>query len=154
MTSLNYGLATSSFGTLVLAWQGRVVWALYFTDDFELLFADFRGCDFLRDDLEAQSMVECILGGETIGVNFHGSPLQEAVWYSMMKIPAGSTTTYSALTAVAGYPRAVRAVATAVGQNPISYLIPCHRVVSKDGSLGGYRWGISLKEALLKAEQI
>jgi AraC family transcriptional regulator, regulatory protein of adaptative response / methylated-DNA-[protein]-cysteine methyltransferase len=82
-----------------------------------------------------------------------GTPFQESVWRALMKIPLGKTSTYAALAASIGRPKAARAVAAACAANPIAILIPCHRVIGSDGSLSGYRWGIELKKRLLEWEQ-
>ena len=82
-----------------------------------------------------------------------GTPFQRLVWDALMKIPRGQTTTYGALAASIGRPSATRAVAAAVGRNPISVLIPCHRVIGSDGSLTGYAGGLGRKRALLAVEQ-
>lgn len=81
-----------------------------------------------------------------------GSALERAVWRALADIPEGSTATYSEVAAAAGYPRAVRAVASAIGRNPIGYFLPCHRVVRKDGSTGGFYWGVDVKRRLLESE--
>lgn len=81
-----------------------------------------------------------------------GTDFQIKVWQATMKIPAGTVITYSELAQRIGKPRAVRAVANALGANKIAYLIPCHRVVRKNGELGGYRWGLDIKKKLLEAE--
>ena len=82
-----------------------------------------------------------------------GTPFQQAVWDALLAIPRGSTTSYAALARGLGAPRAVRAVAAAVGRNPLSVMIPCHRVVGSDGSLTGYAGGLGRKRALLDLEQ-
>ncbi len=81
-----------------------------------------------------------------------GAPLQLKVWEALLKIPSGHVTTYSEIAQSIGKPRAVRAVGTAVGRNPISYLIPCHRALRKSGGLGGYHWGLPVKRAILAWE--
>ena len=81
-----------------------------------------------------------------------GAPFQIKVWEALMRIPSGHVTTYSEIAQSIGSPQAVRAVGTAVGRNPISYLIPCHRAVRKSGGLGGYHWGLPVKRALLAWE--
>ncbi|WP_373354822.1 methylated-DNA--[protein]-cysteine S-methyltransferase [Pseudoroseicyclus sp. CXY001] len=81
-----------------------------------------------------------------------GAPFQIKVWEALMRIPSGHVTTYSEIAAAIGAPRAVRAVGTAVGRNPISYLIPCHRALKKSGGLGGYHWGLPVKRAILAWE--
>lgn len=81
-----------------------------------------------------------------------GAPFQIKVWEALMRIPSGHVTTYSEIAQAVGHPKAVRAVGTAVGRNPISYLIPCHRALRKSGGLGGYHWGLPVKRAILAWE--
>ena len=81
-----------------------------------------------------------------------GAPFQIKVWEALMRIPSGHVTTYSEIASAIGHPRAVRAVGTAVGRNPISWLIPCHRALRKSGALGGYHWGLPVKRAMLAWE--
>lgn len=81
-----------------------------------------------------------------------GAPFQIKVWEALMSIPTGHVTTYSDIARVIGHPNAVRAVGTAVGRNPISWLIPCHRAMRKSGGLGGYHWGLPVKRAMLAWE--
>ena len=82
-----------------------------------------------------------------------GAPFQLKVWVALLSIPSGHVTSYSEIAQSIGKPRAVRAVGTAVGRNPVSWLIPCHRVLRKSGALGGYHWGLSVKRALLAWER-
>ena len=81
-----------------------------------------------------------------------GAPFQIKVWEALLSIPSGNVTTYSEIAQTIGTPKAVRAVGTAVGRNPISWLIPCHRALRKSGGLGGYHWGIPVKRAMLAYE--
>ena len=81
-----------------------------------------------------------------------GAPLQIKVWEALLRIPSGQVTTYGELAQSIGQPRAVRAVGTAVGRNPVSWLIPCHRALRKSGGLGGYHWGLPVKRAMLAWE--
>ena len=81
-----------------------------------------------------------------------GAPFQIKVWEALLKVPSGHVTTYSEIAQSIGKPRAVRAVGTAVGRNPISFLIPCHRALRKSGGLGGYHWGLPVKRAILAWE--
>ena len=81
-----------------------------------------------------------------------GTPFQRRVWTALRRIPRGTTVTYAALARRIGRPRAVRAVAAAVAANRLAVVVPCHRVVRSDGGLGGYRWGVARKRALLVRE--
>jgi methylated-DNA-[protein]-cysteine S-methyltransferase len=82
----------------------------------------------------------------------HGTAFQQSVWQALLAIPSGQTTSYGALSAGVGNPAAVRAVGAAVGRNPISVIVPCHRVLGTDGSLTGYAGGLERKAALLALE--
>ncbi|MEP3055886.1 bifunctional helix-turn-helix domain-containing protein/methylated-DNA--[protein]-cysteine S-methyltransferase [Ascidiaceihabitans sp.] len=81
-----------------------------------------------------------------------GAPFQIKVWEALLTIPSGHVTTYGDIAERIGNPRAVRAVGTAVGRNPVSWLIPCHRALRKSGGLGGYHWGLPMKRAMLAFE--
>jgi AraC family transcriptional regulator of adaptative response/methylated-DNA-[protein]-cysteine methyltransferase len=81
-----------------------------------------------------------------------GAPFQIKVWEALLQIPTGHVTTYSDIARAIGHPQAVRAVGTAVGRNPVSWLIPCHRALRKSGGLGGYHWGLPVKRAMLAWE--
>lgn len=81
-----------------------------------------------------------------------GAPFQIKVWEALLQIPSGQVTTYSEIAQSIGTPKAIRAVGTAVGRNPVSYLIPCHRALRKSGGLGGYHWGLPVKRAILAWE--
>ena len=89
-------------------------------------------------------------------ITFHikGTDFQMKVWEELLKIPHGDRRSYKIIAENIGKPKAVRAVGTAVGQNPISCLIPCHRVIRSDNSLGGYRWGLDIKKKLLENESL
>ena len=91
-------------------------------------------------------------GQEKAPLYMIGAPFQIKVWEALMRIPSGHVTTYSEIASAIGHPKAVRAVGTAVGRNPVSWLIPCHRALRKSGALGGYHWGLPVKRALLAWE--
>jgi len=89
---------------------------------------------------------------DEIRLHLIGAPFQIKVWEALLAIPSGHVSTYSEIARHIGNPKAVRAVGTAVGRNPISWLIPCHRALRRDGALGGYHWGLPLKRAMLAFE--
>jgi len=82
-----------------------------------------------------------------------GTNFQINVWKAILNLQSGNISTYSDIAQLIGKPKAVRAVATAIGSNHIGYLIPCHRVISKSAAMGGYRWGIDRKKIVLAYEQ-
>jgi len=89
----------------------------------------------------------------SVALDVRGTPFQKAVWDELLKIPYGETRAYADVAAAIDHPTATRAVGQAVGANPISIIIPCHRVIGKDGHLVGYGGGLPLKERLLALEQ-
>jgi AraC family transcriptional regulator, regulatory protein of adaptative response / methylated-DNA-[protein]-cysteine methyltransferase len=124
------------------------------------LYEEFPNATISRDD-EALEEVAVVLGsavrgdGDATGLplDVAGTAFQIRVWTALRAIPVGETRTYAQIAAAVGSPRAVRAVGTACGKNAAALAIPCHRVVRSDGSLGGYRWGLATKAALLDAEK-
>jgi methylated-DNA-[protein]-cysteine S-methyltransferase len=87
-----------------------------------------------------------------VALDLHGTPFQRRVWAALLAIPAGTTRTYADVAAAAGSPGGSRAAGAAIGRNPVSVFVPCHRVVGRDGSLTGYAGGLARKEALLQRE--
>lgn len=98
---------------------------------------------YLRGELERFTIPFC----------YQGTPFQESVWQALCQIPYGQTKTYSDIAEYIGRPSAIRAVATAIGANPVLITVPCHRVIGKNGALSGYRGGLQMKARLLKLEQ-
>jgi len=105
--------------------------------------------------LWSQKISEALVNPDLIvrlPLDLQGSDFQQSVWQMLLQLKSGQTVTYSELAALVGRPKATRAVASACGANPVALLVPCHRVVRKDGGLGGYRWGLEMKRYLLKKE--
>ena len=93
-------------------------------------------------------------GAPAVPLDLHGTPFQRAVWQALQALPAGSTSTYGEIAQRIGAPAAVRAAGAAIGRNPVSILVPCHRVLGRDGSLTGYAGGLARKRALLRHEGV
>jgi AraC family transcriptional regulator, regulatory protein of adaptative response / methylated-DNA-[protein]-cysteine methyltransferase len=91
-------------------------------------------------------------GGGEARLALIGAPFQIKVWEALLRVPSGQVTTYGALASAIGAPKAARAVGTAVGRNPVSWLVPCHRALREGGALGGYHWGLDVKRAMLAWE--
>ncbi len=100
----------------------------------------------------AGGRLAALLGADPVPLVLVGTGFQRAVWRALLDIATGERTNYAALAAAIGRPRAVRAVGTAVGRNPLAVLVPCHRVARSDGGPGGYRWGLDMKARLLARE--
>ncbi len=112
---------------------------------------------FVEDPMMLRPWVLAAFGAESADLSkaplfLIGAPFQIKVWEALLSIPSGQVTTYSEIAQAVGNPRAVRAVGTAVGRNPVSWLIPCHRALRKSGGLGGYHWGLPVKRAMLAYE--
>ena len=89
-----------------------------------------------------------------VPLDLHGTAFQQAVWRALIALPRGATSTYGRIASAAGAPAAVRAAGAAIGRNPVSILVPCHRVLGHDGSLTGYAGGLHRKQALLVVEGV
>jgi AraC family transcriptional regulator of adaptative response/methylated-DNA-[protein]-cysteine methyltransferase len=135
--------------------------ALAFAEpDIETAFEDLRSrfpaARFDRDDAVANDWAQRIFTayGQPIPLALYGTPWQRQVWRALLSIPPGRTVSYRDIAAQVCLPKAARAVGAAVGANPVSWLIPCHRVLAADGRLTGYHWGVSRKRAMLAYEAV
>jgi len=148
----------SAAGELLLVSNGTALTGLYIRggDHFPEMKQDW----IEDDDLEifhqtAQQLTEYFAGKRTqfsIKLEAQGTEFQQTVWKHLLEIPYGKTVSYGQLAQAMGNPKAVRAVGRANGSNPISILVPCHRVIGADGSLTGYGGGMVCKEYLLRLE--
>lgn len=155
---INFSFADSPFGPLIVASTPKGVCHLAFADKEELALNDlklrFPNADFLRKlDLLQQNALFIFQDDwrnlNEIKLHLKGTDFQLKVWESLLKIPMGKLMTYGHIADMIGNPKAYRAVGTAIGSNPVAYLIPCHRVIQSSGTLGGYMWGPTRKAAIL-----
>lgn len=117
------------------------------------LVARWPAADFIEDPAPLAGWVAAAFGGRgEVALSVIGAPFQIKVWEALLRVPSGHVTTYGALAQAIGSPKAVRAVGTAVGRNPVSWIIPCHRALRQTGALGGYHWGLEVKRAMLAYE--
>ncbi|MCI4643763.1 MAG: methylated-DNA--[protein]-cysteine S-methyltransferase [Hyphomonadaceae bacterium] len=117
------------------------------------LIARYPGAAVERDDNAARELAANVFDkGEALPVALYGTPFRRQIWRALLEIPAGVTQTYGALARMAGHPKAARAVGAAVGANPISWFIPCHRALASDRRLHNYHWGVDRKRAMLAYE--
>ena len=158
---VGYGFGMTPFGEALLAWTDKGVCFLGFCqeagkqhtgDHFRQQWPDAN----LTENNSAASKRLAEIFTETdnkqLKVWLRGSPFQLKVWEALLKLPMGSHCTYGQLAAFTGNAGASRAIGTAVGRNPVSWLIPCHRVINSLGGLGGYRWGTNTKQAMIGYE--
>jgi AraC family transcriptional regulator of adaptative response/methylated-DNA-[protein]-cysteine methyltransferase len=153
-----------ALGQALIAATQRGICALFLADEAPGLEAELRA-RFPRAAIapagaeleELAGAVAKLIDGAPVApdvpLDLMGTAFQQRVWRALREIDPGTTTTYAALARRIGAPGAVRAVGTACGANPVSVLVPCHRVLRGDGGLGGYRWGLGRKKALLARER-
>ena len=155
-----YGFHPSPFGIALILATAKGVCGLAFGDEGEekRIFADMRSRWPKANYREAHALTAKIAAqifaksAGDLSVHLMGTPWQVKVWQALLAIPPGRFSTYGAVAEGIGSESAARAVGTAVGRNPISWLIPCHRVLASDGSLNGYHWGLERKRAMLALE--
>lgn len=159
---IRYSFAASPFGNLLVASTSRGICYMAFYDDAQNALLDLKqrfpnaGFQERLDQLQ-QNALYIFKNNHTplpeIKLHLKGTDFQLKVWESLLKIPMGKLTTYGSLATQIGSPDASRAVGTAIGKNPVAYLIPCHRVIQSTGHTGGYMWGPSRKMAIIGWEQ-
>lgn len=157
--TIYWGCFESAFGPAIAMGTDRGLCGMGFTAEqdekttFEDLTARWPKATFVKRPDAIRPWVTAALSMQGDSkLLLIGAPFQLKVWEALLQIPSGHVTTYSEIANRIGSPRAVRAVGTAVGRNPVSWLIPCHRALRKSGALGGYHWGLPMKRAMLAWE--
>ena len=162
---IHYGIHHTLFGKALIATTDRGVCNLHFldnrgdnTDDLtaeQILRQSWSNAEIIHDATATQSLHDLIFDSsiaqaqKPLTLLVKGTNFQLQVWRALLKVPFGGMTTYQTIATMINRPTATRAVGNAIGSNPIGYLIPCHRVIRESGELGGYRWGLERKTALL-----
>lgn len=160
-----WGWFDSPFGPAVVMGTDKGLCGMGFSAEMgeeaalEDLVSRWPRAQFVEDPMRLRPWVQRAFGATSVSLDpaplyLIGAPFQIKVWEALLSIPSGHVTTYSEIAQAVGSPRAVRAVGTAVGRNPISWLIPCHRALRKSGGLGGYHWGLPMKRAMLAYEAV
>jgi AraC family transcriptional regulator of adaptative response/methylated-DNA-[protein]-cysteine methyltransferase len=151
----------SPLGPMLIAATSKGICRLTFNDSEASLRRLFPNATIVEDGGGMRELVEGALvamqrpsAAPELPIDVAGTAFQEAVWRELRKIPLGETRSYAQIAAAIGHPKAVRAVGTANGDNHVSVLIPCHRVIRSDGTLGGYGGGLPNKKKLLAAEGV
>ncbi|MEY8829297.1 methylated-DNA--[protein]-cysteine S-methyltransferase [Sedimentitalea sp. XS_ASV28] len=160
--TISWGWFDSPFGPALVMGTNKGICGLGFSSESgeTAVMEDLAGrwplADFVENPEALRPWVRTAFGAQPSDhkapLFLIGAPFQIKVWEALLTIPSGHVTTYSEIAGSIGHPKAVRAVGTAVGRNPVSWLIPCHRALRKSGGLGGYHWGLPVKRALLAYE--
>ncbi len=157
--TIAWGWFETPFGPALAMGTDRGLCGLAFAAETgrEAAMADLRArwpkADFVEAPERLRAWVEAAFGGSgETRLHLMGGPFQIKVWEALLQVPSGHVTTYSDIARAIGHPSAMRAVGTAVGRNPVSWIIPCHRALRKAGGLGGYHWGLDVKRAMLAWE--
>jgi len=155
---INYSFAESPFGNLIIASTSKGVCYMAFEEDeskaFQGLKQKFHNATFHKKlDLIQQNALFIFQNDWSklpeIKLHLKGTEFQIKVWEMLLKIPMGKLSTYGSIAEQIGSPNASRAVGTAIGSNPVAFLIPCHRVIQATGNIGGYMWGNTRKTAII-----
>ena len=156
--SIFYSFAESLFGNLIVASTAKGICYIAFEDDqekaFENLRSRFPNASFKlqQDDLQQNALLFFQYDWTAlprIKLHLKGTEFQLKVWEALLKIPMGHLCSYKTIAECAGAQNASRAVGSAIGSNPVAFLIPCHRVIQSSGNLGGYMWGSTRKSAII-----
>ncbi len=162
---IRFGVGETSLGSVLVAATAKGVCALFLGHDPDALVREledrFPRATLAPGDAAFDGWVAAVVGlvekpatACELPLDVRGTAFQVRVWEALRAIPPGTTATYTEIAARIGRPAAVRAVGAACGANPVSVIVPCHRVVRADESLAGYRWGIERKAELLKRERL
>jgi AraC family transcriptional regulator of adaptative response/methylated-DNA-[protein]-cysteine methyltransferase len=160
---IGYTVANTTLGKVLVATTERGISAVYFGENERDLAQELRReypkAEIIRaaegDERWLKEVVRRVEGGAPsleLPLDVQATAFQRRVWLELQKIPRGTTRTYTQVAKSLGKPRSVRAVAKACATNPVSVVVPCHRVIRADGTLAGYRWGLLRKEKLLERE--
>ncbi len=157
--TIRWAVADTSLGKMLVAATERGICRLSFDEDDSELHRRFPNADIAPADAAMADLVAGAIAAverpshmPELPLDVQGTAFQQAVWQELTKIPPGETRSYAQIAAAVGKPKAVRAAGSANGANNVAVLIPCHRVVRSDGSLGGYAYGLERKQALLEKE--
>jgi AraC family transcriptional regulator, regulatory protein of adaptative response / methylated-DNA-[protein]-cysteine methyltransferase len=157
---IRWAVVPTSLGQMLVAATDKGICRLSFDEGEAALAVRFPKAQIVPADATTQSLIEGAVQAvenparmPDLPLDVAGTAFQEAVWQELRRIPIGETRTYADIAAAVGKPKAVRAAGSANGANNVAVLIPCHRVIRTDGTLGGYAYGLERKEKLLEAER-
>ena len=155
---INYSFAETPFGNIIVASTSKGVCHLAFANDEQMALSELKAIfpkayfKQVVDSIQQNALFIFTQDWKNLSrikLHLKGTAFQLKVWEALLKVPMGSLTTYSSLASSVGNSNASRAVGTAVGDNPVAFLIPCHRVIKSTGSIGQYHWGSNRKTAII-----
>lgn len=156
--TIDFSFADTPFGEILVASTEKGVCYMAFSDNRERVLEELRhlfphaAYEHRMTDFQQQALTVFSVDWkqlEIVKLHLKGTDFQLKVWETLLKIPMGALTTYGDIAGYLDHPKASRAVGTAVGDNPVAFLIPCHRVIRSTGALGGYHWGLTRKKAII-----
>lgn len=162
---IKFSIGPSRLGKLLVAESEKGLCAVQVRDSEEALERSLRerfaDAVIVRDEKALAPLRKTVLASiagrpsaRNVALDLQGTSFQQSVWKELLRIPAGVTRSYADVARAIGNPKATRAVAQACGANPLPVVVPCHRVISSDGTIGGYTGGVRIKKALLDAEGV
>lgn len=164
-TAIRFAVSKCSLGSILVAASEKGICAIFLGDDPAALTNDlakrFPKAQLIAGDRKFQDLVARVIRfveaprtGLDLPLDLRGTVFQRRVWEALREIPIGTTSSYSEIAKRIGASKSVRAVARAIASNRLAVVVPCHRVLCRDGSISGYRWGVERKRSLLEKEQV
>ena len=142
-SNIGYGFSDTPFGRCCIGFTDQGIFSVTFPEStgegFDEIVRRYGCKTIIRDDEQSETWAK--------------QTFQISIWNELLEIKLGSCSTYQQIADAIGRPKAVRAVGTAIGANPIAFLVPCHRIIRSDGTLGGYKWGVERKKQILLWEK-
>lgn len=155
---INYFFYETDYGLAIIASTSKGICYVGFGEKESMLNGmkkRYSGASFREEEADLHELASNFIKNEKIvklPLHISGTDFQLSVWKALLEIPIGKLSSYQAVANAVNNPKAVRAVGSAIGDNPISYIIPCHRVIRSDGGLGGYFWGLDIKKKMIGKE--
>ncbi|MDO5664417.1 MAG: methylated-DNA--[protein]-cysteine S-methyltransferase [Bacteroidia bacterium] len=155
---INYFFYETQYGLAIIASTQKGICYVGFGEKEAMLISlkkNYPKAEFQEQKMDSHKFVLSFIKNEKVSklpLHISGTDFQMSVWKALLEIPIGKLSTYKKIADTINNPKAVRAVGSAIGDNPISYIIPCHRIIRSDGGLGGYFWGLDIKKKMIDVE--
>jgi AraC family transcriptional regulator, regulatory protein of adaptative response / methylated-DNA-[protein]-cysteine methyltransferase len=160
VNTVYYEIYALSYGNIIVASTDRGICYIGFHNSLEEGYTELqkrlKGIHLIHDTKDIHIQAVDVIEGQNqspLILHIKGTTFQLQVWQALLSIPYGQTSNYATIAELISRPKAFRAVGTAIGKNPIAIIIPCHRIITKEGKMGNYHWGVDIKRVLLKEEK-